>query len=186
MKRWVPWVTGAVIIGGLIWTFFYLKDVHPLGALGSKLQTDRMAGVGIRFDRAQLVGRSNGKKVWVIEARTIDISKDRRKATFRGLSRGSLLQNDKRIASISADHVVYNMFTQDVASPGPAELKLENGPSLKVRKVFWNARDSKLFCEGGVDAVFGASTMHGERMTADLEKKEITASKVSGTIKVEK
>ena len=186
MKRWVPWATVAVIIGGLIWTFFYLKDVHPLGALGPKLQTDRMAGVGIRFDRAQLVGRSNGKKVWVIEARTIDISKDRRKATFRGLSRGSLLQNDKRIASISADEVVYNMFTQNVASPGTAELKLENGPALKVHKVFWNAQSSRLFCEGGVDAVFGASTMHGERMIADLQKKEITASKVSGTIKVEK
>lgn len=175
-----------MIIGGLIWTFLYLKDVHPLGALGSRLGTDHMAGVGIRFEGAQLVGRANGEKVWVIEARTIDISKDRRKATFRGLSRGSLLQNDKKIASISADEVVYNMFTQNVASPGTAELKLENGPCLKVRKVFWNAQSSKLFCEGGVDAVFGASTMHGERMIADLDKKEITASKVSGTIKLEK
>ena len=184
MKRWVPWITAAVVIGGLIWAFLYLKDIHPLGSLAPKLGADRMQGVGIRFNGAQLVGRANGKKVWLIQARTIDISKDRRKATFRGLTNGALMQNDKKVASISADEVVYNVLTQNVAAPGTAHLSIVGGPSLKVSKVYWNSQNSRLFCEG-VDAVLGANTMHGERMTADLDKKEITASKVSGTIRLQ-
>ena len=184
MKRWIPWITGAVVAGALVWTFFYLKDVHPLGALGAKLGSDSLAEIGIRFKDATLVGRSGGKKIWEIKAKTIDISKDRRLATFQGLTQGALLQNDKRIASIAADKVTYNILTQNVAAPGTAELKVEDGPTFKVHKVFWNAQKSKLFCEGGVDAAIGGGTMHGERLTADLKNKEITATKVQGHIKL--
>lgn len=164
------------------WTFRYLKNIHPLGVYGPRLDRDRLAGIGIRFEDATLVGRADGKKVWEIKAKSIDISKDRRLATFQGLSQGALIQNDKKVASISADRVVYNTYTRDVMTPGTAELKLTNGPSLKVRKVFWNSQKERLFCEGGVDAKIGKSTMHGDRMTADLQNKEITATKVKGTI----
>ena len=174
----------AGVIGGLVWSFMYLKDIHPLGSLASRLGRDKMPGVAIRFEGAQLVGRSGGRPVWLIKAKTIDLSKDRRKATFRGLTNGELLQDGKKIASISAPEVVYNVITQDVAAPSAAKLSITNGPSFTVRKVFWNARTSRLFCEE-VDAKLGANTMHGKRMTADLEKKEINASQVSGTIRLE-
>jgi len=185
VKRWFPWITGAVIVGGLVWSFFYLKDLHPLGSLGTKLDRDHLAGVAIRFKNAKLVGRSEGKKVWTFEARTIDVSKDRRTATFRGVTRGSMLQNDEEIASLAADKVVYNTFTRDVEAPGSAELSLKNGPSFRIRKAFWNARQSKLICEGGVDVALDGSTMHGERMTADLVKKELVVEKVKGQIRLE-
>lgn len=174
-----------MVIAGSGWTFFYLKDVHPLGALGSKLGRDHMAGIGIRFNDATLIGRSGGKKVWNIKAKMIDISKDRRIATFQGLTQGSLIRDDKKVASISADRVAFNIFTQNVSAPGTAQLKLENGPSLKVHKVFWNARLSKLYCQGGVDGTIGKSTIHGDRLTADLVKKEITVTKVKGEIKLD-
>lgn len=185
MKRLIPWITGILIVGALGCTFLFFRKVHPLGAFALNLGKDRMEGIGIRFKGATLVGRSGGKKVWEINARSIDISKDRRLATFSGLTHGSLLQNDKKIASISADRVVYNIFSRDVSTPGTAEMKIVNGPSFKVHKVYWNSRKSRLFCEGGVDLVIGANTMHGERLTADLERKEIVATKVKGQIKLE-
>ncbi len=101
------------------------------------------------------------------------------------MTRGTLLQDGAPVASLAADKAIYNIFTRDVATPGDAELTLEDGPSFKVRKVFWNARKSKLFCEEGVDAVLDGSTMHGERMTADLQKKELAIYKVRGQIKLE-
>lgn len=185
MKRWWPWITGAIVIAGLVWTFLYLKELHPLGSRGPRLDSDHLAGVAIRFNNAQLVGRSGGKRIWALEARTIDISTDRRRATFQDVTRGVLLRDGAPIASLAADNAIYNIFTRDVATPGDAELTLEDGPSFKVRKVFWNARKSKLFCEEGVDAVLDGSTMHGERMTADLQKKELTMYKVKGQIKLE-
>ena len=184
MKRWIPWITGIVVIGGIIWTFFYLKDVHPLGSRGTKLKKDHLAGVAIRFKDAKLVGRSQGKKVWALEADTIDISKDRRLATFRGVTKGSLLQDGKKVASISASETVYNTYTRNLMTPGYAELKLEDGPSFRVRKIYWNSEKSKLLCEGGIDAVLDGSTLHGESMTADLQTKVLTVHKVTGKIRL--
>ena len=185
MKRWVPWITGIVVIGGMIWTFFYLKDMHPLGSRGTKLGKDHLAGVGIRFKDAKLIGRSQGKKVWALQAGIIDISKDRRLATFRGETKGSLLQDGKKVAGFSASETVYNTFTRNIMTPGYAELKLENGPSFKVHKIYWNSEKSKLVCQEGIEAVLEGSTMHGERMTADLRTKELTVEKVTGKIRIE-
>jgi len=92
----LPWITAAAIAVGLVWAFSYL------GTRGPRLDQDHLAGVAIRLKNAKLVGRSAGKKIWAFEARTIDVSRDRRLAVFRGITRGSLLQDGRRIASLSA------------------------------------------------------------------------------------
>ena len=185
MKRWFPWITGAIIAGGLIWSFFYLKDLHPLGSLGSKLDDDSLPEVAIRFKDATLVGRSGGEKVWTFDAQTIDVSTNRRFATFQGVARGSLFEDGRQIASLTAEKVVYNTATRDITVPGTVELKFENGPTFRAQDISWNARQSRLFCEEGVDAILDGGTMHGERMTADLEKKVLTIEKVNGRIRLE-
>lgn len=186
MKRWVPWLTGIAITGLLVWSFFYLKELHPLGSLGAKLDDDSLAGVAIRFKDATLVGRANGQKVWSFRAKTIDVSKDRRQATFRGVARGELLEKGKKIADLSADAVTYNTFTRDVQVPGVARFELVDGPSFKVRNVQWDAAESKLICHGGVDASLAGSELHGEKMVANLRAKELTIEKVSGVVRLEK
>lgn len=185
MKRWLPWVTGAVVLGGLVWSFLYLKDLHPLGPLGSKLDRGTLEGVSIRFKDATLVGRSDGQKVWTFHARTIDLSKDRRHAAFTGVTRGSLMRDGRQIASLSADKAVYSTLTRNVAVPGGAEFKLEEGPSFKVRNVLWDAKKSTLLCREGVEIELAGSTLHGERMTVDLDKKELTIEKVKGEIRLD-
>jgi len=169
----------------MIWTFFYLKDIHPLGSTGTKVKKDHLAGVGIRFKGAKLIGRSQGKKVWALEAGTIDISKNRMLATFRGETTGSLLQDGKKVAGIRASETTYNTYTRNIVTPGFAELTLVNGPTFKVHQVYWNSEKSKLLCQGGIDAELDGSTMHGERMTADLQTKELTIQKVSGKIRID-
>lgn len=185
MKRWLPWITGAVTAAGLIWSFFYLKDVHPLGRLGAKLEGNHLAGIAIRLKDATLIGRSDGEKVWTFEAETIEVSRDRRLATFRNVTRGSLLQDGKQIASLAANKVVYNTITRNLAVPGGAEFKVEGGPSFSVRDVLWNARKSALLCKNGVDMELAGSTLHGERMTADLAQKELVITKVKGRIRLD-
>jgi hypothetical protein len=174
----------VTIVAGLVWAFFYLKDAHPLGALGSRLGRDELENVSIRFKDARLVGRSEGRTVWSFQARTIDLSRDRRLATFKGVTRGTLLADGRPIASLSAGKVVYNTYTRNVSAPGSAEFQLTDGPSFRVRDVYWNAAKSKLVCRG-VDMELAGSTLHGERMTADLDRKELTIGKVNGTIKLE-
>lgn len=184
MRRWLPWATGAVVLGGLIWSFLYLKDLHPLGALGSRLGGNELEGVAIRFKNAKLVGRSGGKKVWAFEAKTIDVSKDRRLATFKGITRGWLFQDDAVVASLSADNVKYNTYTRNVSAPGSAEFRLKDGPAFKVHDVYWNAAKSKLVCKGGVKAELAGSTMNGDSLIANLANKEVTIYRVRGQIRL--
>lgn len=185
VKRWIPWIIGVVIAGGVAWTFFYLKDLHPLGALEPKFDKDRLAGFSIRFKNAELVGRTGGKKVWVLDARTVELSRDRMTATFSGVDRGYMLKDGERFAALSADRVIYNTINRNVIIPESAQLKLTSGPAFKVRNVLWNGWESKLICQGGVDVEIGGSTVHGEQMTADLRNKELIMKKVSGRFNVE-
>lgn len=185
MKRWVPWITAVAVAALLGWSFFYLKEIHPLGSLGAKLDGDSLAGVAIRFKNATLVGRANGQKVWSFEAKTIDVSKDRRTATFRGIARGELLQDGKKVASLSAEEVFYNTFSRNVKVPGGARFELVEGPVFQVRDVQWNASQSRLTCSGGVTATLAGSELHGEKMMADLRAKELVIEKVSGVLRLE-
>ena len=185
MKRWISWITGVAIVGGVIWTFFYLKDMNPLGPLGSKLERKSSEEVAISFTDSKLIGWSNGKKAWAFQAGAIEVSKNRRFATLTGLKKGSLVKDDKPIASLSAKKVIYDIFTRDLTVPGGAEFKLKDGPSFKVRDASWDARESRLTCEKGVDAELAGSTLHGKRLIADLSKKELTIEKVSGVMKIE-
>jgi len=185
LKRWLPWITAAVLAAGLVWAFLYLKALHPFGSVGTDLGDKHLAGVALRFDEAALVGWADGEKVWRIQARTVDVSKDRRRATFRGITRGYLLKKGRRIASISANEVVYDTITHNISVPGTAEVEVEDGPSLKANDIYWNAATSRLECLAEVSATVNGSTVHGERMVADLEKKELKIWKVRGVIRLE-
>ena len=185
MKKWLPWITGAVIIGGLVWSFFYLKDMNPLGPLSLRLGQNKPEGVSIRFKNAKLVGRSDGKKVWTFQAKAVEVSKDRRLATFHGITSGSLLQDGKQVASLSAKKVFYNTITRNVTVPDGAEFKLKEGPAFRVRDILWNAGESTLICKNGIDVEMAEGTLHGERMTAYIGKKELVIQKVKGQIKLE-
>lgn len=173
-------------MGGLVWSFLCLKALHPFGPAGAELSNDQFAGVGFRFENATLVGWASGEKTWRIQARAVDVSKDRQRATFRRITRGYLLKKGEPVATISASEAIYNTITGNVSVPGTAEVKVKNGPSLKAKSIYWNAAKSRLACLGGVSATIGSSTVQGERMLADLEKKELNISKVQGIIRLEK
>jgi len=184
MKRWIPWITGFAIVGALLWSFVYLKKLHPLGSLETNLGKNNMNNYAIQFVDSKLVGRANGQKAWQFNAATVDLNKDRRTAVFKDIRKGSLLQNGKEIASLSAKEVAYNTITRNLTVPGEAQISMTGGPTIRVRNASWFSNESRLVCTGGIDASLAGSTMQGEGMTADLAKKELTITKVKGIIKL--
>ncbi len=184
MRRWLPLVTAAVLVAGLVWSFMYLRALHPFGSAVTDLDDEPLQDIGLRFEGATLVGWSNHDRVWQIHAEGVEVSRDRRRAAFKGVSNSYLMKDGKRVASISTDAVVYNTVTRNVSVPGAVALKVKDGPSLKTKNIYWNAAKSKLVCMGGVTASVGGSTFSGDRMVADLEKKELTISKIRGTIRI--
>ncbi len=183
MKRLIPWISGVIIIAGCIWSFLYLKDWHPFGSAEARLGNGRQE-LFIVFKGAKLVGRSNGKKVWAFDTRTIEMSQDHQFATFSGVTKGVLMKDGKPLASLAAGKVVYNTISRNVLVPGGADFMLKGGPSFKVRDILWDGSKSVLHCKGGVDGTLGGSTFHAARMTADIAKKEFRVEKVSGQIKI--
>ncbi len=184
MKRWLPFTTAIVLAAGLVWSFMYLRALHPFGTAVSDLSDKPMQDIGLRFNDATLVGWSDHAKVWQIHARTVEVSKDRRLATFRGISKSYLMQKGEPVASVSANEVVYNTVTRNVSVPGAVQIKVKDGPSLKTKNVIWHSARSRLACQGGVTATVDGSTFHGDKLVADLGRKELTITKVRGTIRI--
>ena len=184
MKRWLPFLTAIVLVAGLAWSFTYLRALHPFGSAVTDLDDEPLQNVGLRFEGATLVGWADHQKAWQIHAKAVEVSRDRRLATFRGVKDSYLMRNGDPVASITADEVVYNMFTRNVSVPGAVQLKVKDGPLLDTRNIFWDSAKSRLACLGGVTATVDGSTFEGEKMVADLDKKEMTITKVRGTIRV--
>ena len=184
LRRLLPWMTGAAIAGVLVWSFVYLKDIHPLGSLEARLGGDNLSGVAIRFEGSRLVGRLEGKPVWQFDADTIELSRDRRLATFRGIREGVLLRNGRNAATISAGKVVYDTYTRNISVPGEATVRLQDGPELRVRDSHWNSKESRLECRGGVSMSLAGSELQGDGLTLELEKKQLDITKVRGKIRL--
>ena len=184
MKRRLPFITAAVLVAGLAWSFMYLRALHPFGTAVTDLNDEPLQNVGLLFKGATLIGWADHDRAWQIYARTVEVSRDRRLATFRGVEDSYLMKKGDRVASIAADEVVYNTITRNVSVRGRVDLKVKDGPSLQTKNIFWNAAKSKLACLGGVTATVDGSTFQGEKMMADLEKKEMTMTKVHGVIRI--
>ncbi|MCL6628459.1 MAG: hypothetical protein K6U00_02530 [Armatimonadetes bacterium] len=184
MKEWLPRITALAIAGALVWSLLYLKRVHPLGALAPSLDTDKLAGIAIRLNEAKVVGRSQGKTIWSFDVKTIEVGKNRRITTFSGIRNGKLFRDNKVIASLHANKVVYNTYSNNMLIPNSAEISVVEGPALRINNAVWNARDSVLLAKGGVHATLAGSTLFGMRMTVYLAEKRLEIEKVHGTIKV--
>ena len=184
MKRWLPYITGLVLVAGIAWSFAYMRALHPFGRAVTDLGDEHLQDVGLVFEGATLVGWSERQRIWKIQAKTVEVSRDRRRATFRHVTAGSLIKAREPIATMKAGKVVYNTITRNAFVPGAAALAVKDGPSFKTNSIYWKASASRLACGGGVSATFGGSTFHGEKMVADLAKKELTISKVYGTIRL--
>lgn len=184
MKRWLPYITGLVLVAGIVWSFAYMRALHPFGRAVTDLGDEPLQDVGLVFDGATLVGWSEHHRIWKIHAKTVEVGRDRRRATFRHVTEGSLIKDDKPIVNMKAEKVVYNTITRNAFVPGLAVLAVKDGPSFKTKSIYWNAAASRLACGGGVSAEFDGNTFHGDKMVADLGKKELTISKVYGTIRL--
>lgn len=184
MKEWLPRVTALAIVGILVWSLIYLKRVHPLGALAPSLGADKLAGIAIRLNEARVVGRSQGQRIWSFDAETIDVGKNRRVTIFSGVRNGKLFKGNKVIASLHANKVVYNTYSNNMLIPNAAEISVVGGPALRINNAVWNARDSVLVAKGGVHATLAGGTLFGKRMTVYLAEKRLEIEKVHGTIKI--
>lgn len=177
-------LTVVIVVAGLLWSFAYLRALHPFGSAVTDLGDERLENVGLVFDRATLIGWSDHSKAWQIHARAVEVSRDRRFATFREVTDSYLMSKGERLASISASKAVYNTLSRDVSLPGDVKLSVKDGPQLTTRNVSWNATRSKLACSGGVTATMDGSSFRGDSMEADLGNKELTVTRVRGVIRI--
>jgi len=180
VKRMIPYITVIMVVCALVWAFKYVIGVSPLSVQGRK-----PADFSIKFLDSTLVGWSNGKKAWTFHARTVQVSRDRVHVSFDGIAGGKLFENGRQLASLKAAKLDYDIVSGNVIMPKGAELAIVNGPVFDVKDVHWDSKSSRLYCKQGVDAVVNGNSFHGDRLTADIAKKEIYVEKVNGRLLVE-
>lgn len=169
-----------MILGCIIFAFIFIKRMHPFGALEIPQPKTELSGLAIEFKGATLAGWVGGSKRWSFESKSVRVSDDRRSVSFKGLAHGKLFDGKDAIASLSADKIVYNTYTQDIYSPQPVAIKFLNGPTLKAHNAYWNGQKSKLVVERGVEVHTANSSINGNSAEADFGNHELTLHGVSG------
>ncbi|MDO8586269.1 MAG: LPS export ABC transporter periplasmic protein LptC [Armatimonadota bacterium] len=162
-------------------SFIWLKEYRPFGRVE---QVPSLPNVGLRLEGAELAGRSHGKKAWRFKARLVEVSRDRANTTFTDITSGTVYDNEKPVARLSARRLTYNSFTKDIAAQGRIALSA-NKLSVRTDLLTWSAMQRKLTCPNRVIMDMGAGKGSAESLTADLANDEMIMKKVNLTLPAE-
>ena len=105
----------------------------------------------VSIDEGQVIGISDEKKEWLIEAGTISIAEDRESTLFKDIKQMIIYKNEEPNLTISADTSIANMQSKDMELNGNVVISNDNGDSLRGEKVFWHSEEERLSSEDKVE-----------------------------------
>ena len=105
----------------------------------------------VSIDEGQVIGISDEKKEWLIEAGTISIAEDRESTLFKDIKQMIIYKNEEPNLTISADTSIANMQSKDMELNGNVVIANDKGDSLRGEKVFWHSEEEKLSSKDKVE-----------------------------------
>lgn len=110
--------------------------------------------VSVRVLEAKLVVRHQGVRQAEIEADRVEVSADRRTATFTGRSTMVLYAGDLPVLTATGERIVHDRSTQGVRAEGGLRLTTPDGVTLVARTATWDAQSQVVELAGDVHVTF--------------------------------
>ena len=122
----------AVGAAGALWRASRFRPPIPFGA---PLRTGLPGDVGLRFTDVRLVGRSGGKRAWLLDAGRVDSARSRSRLELTSGIKATALENGNARATMVAPDALYEpLFHRVTASGGIVATPLENGKPQAIVK----------------------------------------------------
>lgn len=186
------WMLTIVLVGGTILALNFARGYRPLAGIPSPSSL-LPPEIGLRFNQVRVVGRSNNRPAWLLNADHIDTPRSHTRVDFSGKISATLLKDGKTPrATVTAGRASYDILRQKLSVrdgitcrvPGNAtepEPLIINGPDLE-----WEVGSQIVRSDGPVIATFhGGDTLQGDQVVVDLKTRNRSFKNVRATFYVD-
>jgi LPS export ABC transporter protein LptC len=119
--------------------------------------------IQVKFERITVRGRAEGDRLWELEARSIELTKDQKLTRLDGLRRATLLADGKPQLSASAKWAKLESPSRDIELGGGVEVRSDSGMALRADSLRWRASEERLVSTGPVTMDLGDTTVNAAR-----------------------
>jgi hypothetical protein len=180
-RRYLTPVIAVALIAALAASLIYFRKYSPYKV------PDRLMGnpeIVLSLSDVEIVGRSDGEKLWSFKARRADVSRGRINTQFIAIGDGKLYDEGKIVATVTAGRAIYNSSSGNVAVAGGVKVAATQGYRAEAEEALWSAYFKQLRCPGGVIFATDGSELSGQNLVADFKKQEVTLEKAKMTIDI--
>ncbi len=115
------------------------------------------------YDGNEISEEKNGRKIWDLTAKHIEVDVDTRDASMEELL-GHFYAEDGRVVEVKADKGIYTEATRDIAVMGNVSIKNSDGAQLTSDELRWEAQKEILAAIGSAKAVKDDLLATGDRI----------------------
>lgn len=173
--------TGASVYFGA--RLFRAGSLAPPAALGNPIAPGLPGDIGLRFIDVHLIGRSNGKRAWLLDAGRVDSARSRSRLALAGGVSATALENGAIRATLKAPQALYEpAFHRITASGGIEAVPLEKGkPRARVKapQAVYRLDAKTIDAVGGSSATIYESGMPRANVTSEALRYELGPKRVT-------
>jgi LPS export ABC transporter protein LptC len=181
-KHWPLVGMGALILVAGLYIFLAGK-----GFIGKAASDDMAAGEGIRLEDIHYSHNDPEKKVtWLLDAKEVSFSKDKRFMSFRTFRLEVQAQNRPRL-ELTGDKGTYDRDSGEVVLQGNLKGKTDNGYTVVTNYAVYNQKRGDLETEEPVTITGPFFSIQGRGLSYDMKKESLKIhSEVTTLIQSEK
>jgi hypothetical protein len=144
----------------------------------SNLALKEPPAVILTMEDAYLVGLGSKGKLWSLNARKVELSRDRSTTTLTGISHGKIYDQGKPVLNLVAGTAKYDVYYRNLLLGGGISVKSNTGDRINGQGANWSAASAILQSVGAVTMQTGWSKIEADSVALDVRKKEMYLEKV--------
>lgn len=171
-------IAGAIMLCSTIVFRGYLPYV------GERLAPREPPAIPVALEDAHLVGVAHRTKLWSLDARLVEVLRDRDVTRLTDVTHGKVFDRGKVVFVVSAGRAIYDKKLEDLRLSRGIQVAASDGQHVSARSAHWNSRTAILTGSGSVAFRGRWGEASGEDLIADLRNKKLVMRNVSARINI--
>ena len=173
------------IAAGVILLLSVVAFKRYLPYVGDRLTLKEPPAVVLAMEDVYLVGMSKKEKLWSLNAKKVEVSRDRSIATLTHITDGKIFDEGEVALKVKAGGAVYDDRREDLELSRGVAIEGREGDKVAAEGVSWNSSTSVLRSAGPVRFERASTKVAADDLEVDLKKKEMTMHNVRLTVDIE-
>lgn len=167
-------IAAIIMIAALVSTLVHFRKFSPYKLPSSVVGNPQIV---LSLDDVQIVGRSDGHKIFSFMSKRADVSRGRYTTLFYAIRDGKLYDNEKPVAFITAGTARYDSISKSVEVTDGVKVSSIQGYLADAEQAMWSSELKLLTCPGKVVFSARGNQLVGENLVADLNNRVATLEK---------